>query len=129
MTEKKKIDRIDLHDYRDRHPVTGEVTIGVLVCYYLEGWRAGSNPISVKVLRDASLEDKIDELKAWCEENGATWDIVSWPTGTRAFRGIRKPVRTRDDIMKMRHEFVQRHRGKKGYEDVQWHAVDFAYMF
>ncbi|MBN1535226.1 MAG: hypothetical protein JW908_00735 [Anaerolineales bacterium] len=90
--EKKPVTRIEL---------TEQVDGSVFVSKYKEGWTAGS-------YADESYttdEQPFDDMVAWLNENG--WNCKTWfdferGKRCRAFSGKPMPVRTREEILRLR---------------------------
>ena len=87
------ITRIDLKNY----PNEG----GIRVAKYADGWTIGGLPREHYTTDTMSL----DEMIAWLKAAG--WDVIEWkdgkyyglPDGARAWKGPRKPVRKKSEIL------------------------------
>jgi len=62
----------------------------------------------------------------WCEQNGFT--VRRWPGGARAWLGKPWPIRTRNQIQRMRHK-IGRLTAARAFGDENMLGLDFAFDF
>lgn len=110
--QEPKITRVDMK----QHPT------GVAVLKYPDGWTAGTNPVDAHLNTTTSLV----EMVAWFKERG--WIVREWPGGARAFLGRQMPVRTRQDIIRLRSEMSRGLYFTRGVrpDNLQLNALDLA---
>jgi hypothetical protein len=88
---------------------------------YPHGWTAKTKPLSHKIMTQADA----DLALQWCRDNG--WNVRTWPSGARAFKGEVRPVRDRSAILTMRSKVkAQLYAGATGTNKIFY---DFAFDY
>lgn len=97
-----------------------ESSTGLLIQEWYEGWEPGTPPDNQRTNPAAELSTVL----LWLNNHG--WDVVSWPGGARAWKGERRPVRTRAQILRKR-EDLRRMWNWYRSQGIQTHSVDLAF--
>jgi len=96
--------RIDFH--RVNVAKEGPVQWGYLVRFFCDGWTFGT--AAYRVENDPPLKQgdgttvPFDLETALAKLEACGWTVRRWETGARAWRGPATPIRTREQILRMR---------------------------
>ena len=91
-----------------------------LVLAWLAGWKAGDRPHQLFKTTD-TYDQIIEDLRS------QGWDIAEWGIGARAWKGERRMVRTRGQILKKRKQ-VQKHESWYRENGVNLGSLDLAFL-
>lgn len=125
--------RIDFHLVNVNAQTPGApVRWGYMVRFFTQGWDYFTNPYRIEVDPDMRDDDgstrpfDLDITLARLAASG--WTVRRWTTGARAWRGPATPVRTREEILRLRRRQSRRLAESHGQPEPEFTTfIDYAY--
>jgi len=101
-----------------------ETVGGVMVTKFEDGWTMTHNFVERYLNRNMSLE----EMVSWFAGKHQ-WTVRTWPKGARAFYGKPQPIRTKNQIIRLRKRLQQEVMLNQGVHPVYGDTYNFELLY